>query len=119
MKMTQHIPGSELTQHAAQAQSTDCHHTDLVQHDLLTPDCEVVQVRVEFITGHTSPSLPHPGEVTPYVLEGTWEYRIKGPPPVTLKASEGPFIPVGAAHSAKLERRRPTGPSMHYYSEPV
>jgi quercetin dioxygenase-like cupin family protein len=94
------IVAGVLTLHETQAQQ-GVKRTDLQQHDLSIPGREVVQVRVDIAPGVLAPDHSHPGEEIVYVIEGTLEYRLEGKPPVTLKAGEVLFIPVGAVHSAR------------------
>ncbi|WP_236195002.1 cupin domain-containing protein [Pseudomonas glycinae] len=75
--------------------------TDLVRQDLGAADREVIQARVDFEPGVTSPNHAHPGVEVAYVISGTFEYRLEGQPPVTLKAGDSLFIPAGVAHIAK------------------
>jgi len=75
--------------------------TDLVKQDLGAADREVVQARVDFEPGVTSPRHAHPGVEVAYVISGTFEYQLEGRAPVTLKAGESLFIPEGVAHVAK------------------
>jgi len=89
-----------LTLHDTRAQQ-GVKRTDLQQHDLSIPAREVVQVRVDIAPGVLAPDHSHPGEEIIYVIEGTLEYRLEGKPPMTLKAGEVLFIPVGAVHSAR------------------
>jgi quercetin dioxygenase-like cupin family protein/pimeloyl-ACP methyl ester carboxylesterase len=84
-----------------QAQQTGTKRTDLQRHDLSVPGREVVQVRVDFDPGYTSPKHTHPGEEVIYVLEGTLEYQVEGKPPVTLKAGNVLLVPAGTIHAAK------------------
>jgi quercetin dioxygenase-like cupin family protein len=93
--------GSGLALHGAPAQQPGIKRTDLQRHDLSVPGREVVQVRVELAPGVSFPRHSHPGEEIIYVLEGTWEYTVEGKPPVTLKAGDVLFIPVGTIHSAR------------------
>ena len=95
------IVGSGLALHAARMQQPGFRRTDLQRHDLSSPGREVVQARVEFDPGVTSPKHWHPGEEIIYVLEGSLEYQIEGQPPVTLKAGDVFFIPAGTVHTAK------------------
>jgi len=95
------IAGSSLAQNMAQSQQSGIKRTDLLQHDLVVPGREVIQVRVDFAPGVEFPSHSHPGEEIAYVIEGVLEYRLEGRPPVTLKAGEVLFIPAGTVHSAK------------------
>lgn len=60
--------------------------TDLVRQDLGAADREVIQARVDFEPGVTSPNHAHPGVEVAYVISGTFEYRLEGQAPVTLKA---------------------------------
>ena len=85
----------------AHSQQAGIKRTDLLQHDLIAPGREVVQVRVDFAPGVGFPAHSHPGEEIAYVIEGVLEYRLEGRPPVTLKAGETLFIPAGTVHSAK------------------
>jgi len=75
--------------------------TDLVRQDLGAADREVIQARVDFEPGVTSPKHAHPGVEVAYVISGTFEYRLEGQAPVTLKAGDSLFIPAGVAHIAK------------------
>ncbi|BDB24186.1 cupin [Cupriavidus sp. TA19] len=93
--------GSGLVMQAAQAHTPGVHRTDLVRHDLVVPDREGIQVRVDFEPGAFAPMHSHPGEEIAYVLQGTLEYQLGNSPPVTLKAGESLFIPAGTAHSAR------------------
>ncbi|WP_370872659.1 cupin domain-containing protein [Pseudomonas sp. FP2196] len=74
--------------------------TDLVRQDLGADDREVIQARVDFEPGVTSPKHAHPGVEVAYVISGTFEYRLEGRAPVTLKAGDSLFIPAGVAHVA-------------------
>jgi quercetin dioxygenase-like cupin family protein len=94
------IVGSGLALHVAQAQP-GVTRTELQRSDLSVSGREVVQVRVDLAPGVAFPPHSHPGEEIIYVIEGTWEYQVKGKPPVTLKAGEVLFIPHGTIHSAK------------------
>jgi quercetin dioxygenase-like cupin family protein len=95
------IAGSGLVLHAAHAEWTGIHRTDLIKNALSAPGHEVVQVRVDFEPGVASSKHAHPGAEVAYVLEGALEYQLEGRPPVTLKAGEALFIPDGTAHVAK------------------
>jgi quercetin dioxygenase-like cupin family protein len=95
------IVGSGLALHMAQAQAPGITRTDLQRHDLSVPGREVVQVRVDFAPGVVAPAHNHPGEEIVYAIEGLLEYRLKGKPPVTLKAGEVLFIPAGTIHEVK------------------
>lgn len=75
--------------------------TDLVRQDLGAADREVIQARVDFEPGVTSPRHAHPGVEVAYVISGTFEYQLEGRAPVTLKAGDSLFIPEGVAHIAK------------------
>jgi len=75
--------------------------TDLVRQDLGAADREVIQARVDFEPGVTSPNHAHPGVEVAYVISGTFEYRLEGQAPVTLKAGDSLFIPAGVAHIAR------------------
>jgi quercetin dioxygenase-like cupin family protein len=75
--------------------------TDLQRHDLSIPGWEAIQVRVDLDPGATFPKHRHPGEEIVYVLAGTLEYQLEGKPPVTLKAGDVLFVPVGVVHSVK------------------
>lgn len=77
------------------------HRTDLLRKDLDVEGREVIQVRVDFEPGVTSPNHTHPGVEVAYVIDGTFEYQLEGQPPVTLKAGESLYIPAGTAHIAK------------------
>jgi quercetin dioxygenase-like cupin family protein len=58
-------------------------------------------VRVDFAPGVVAPAHNHPGEEIVDAIEGLLEYRLKGKPPVTLKAGEVLFIPAGTIHEVK------------------
>ncbi|VVO79731.1 hypothetical protein PS896_01777 [Pseudomonas fluorescens] len=75
--------------------------TDLVREDLGTDDREVIQARVDFAPGVTSPKHAHPGVEVAYVISGTFEYQLEGRAPVTLKTGDSLFIPEGVAHIAR------------------
>lgn len=91
-----------LTFQAAQAQQMEgIHRTDLSQNNLSIPGWEEIQDRVDIAPGVTAPKHKHPGEEIIYVIEGTLEYRLEGRPPVTLRAGDVLFIPLGVPHSAK------------------
>lgn len=77
------------------------HRTDLLRKDLDVEGREVIQVRVDFEPGVTSPNHSHPGVEVAHVIEGTFEYQLEGQPPVTLKAGDSLYIPAGVAHIAK------------------
>ncbi|WP_065258994.1 cupin domain-containing protein [Pseudomonas bananamidigenes] len=95
--------------HAAEAQTAapakswqqGLSRTDLVHQDLGASDREVIQARVDFEPGITSPRHAHPGVEVAYVVSGTFEYQLEGRAPVTLKAGDSLFIPEGVAHIAK------------------
>ena len=95
------ITASGLALSMAHSQQPGIKRTDLLQHDLIAPGREVVQVRVDFAPGVGFPAHSHPGEEIAYVIEGVLEYRLEGRSPVTLKAGEALFIPAGTVHSAK------------------
>lgn len=88
--------------HSASAQQVGTHRTELQRHDLSIAGREVIQVRVDLDPGTVAPRHRHPGEEIIYVLAGTWEYRLDGKSPVTLKAGEVLFVPAGAVHSARI-----------------
>ncbi|MBK5529659.1 cupin domain-containing protein [Pseudomonas sp. TH08] len=75
--------------------------TDLVRQDLGAADREVLQARVDFGPGVTSPRHAHPGVEVAFVISGTFEYQLEGRAPMTLKAGDSLFIPEGVAHIAK------------------
>jgi quercetin dioxygenase-like cupin family protein len=91
--------------HAADAQPKSWQQglsrTDLVKQDLGAADREVIQARVDFEPGVTSPRHAHPGVEVAYVISGTFEYQLEGRAPVTLKAGDSLFIPEGVAHIAR------------------
>jgi len=91
------------TQPAAPAKSWQqgLSRTDLAHQDLGAADREVIQARVDFEPGITSPRHAHPGVEVAYVISGTFEYQLEGRAPVTLKAGDSLFIPEGVAHIAK------------------
>ncbi|MDF0732154.1 cupin domain-containing protein [Pseudomonas entomophila] len=84
----------------AKAWQQGIHRTDLTRSDLHVPGQEVIQVRVDFDPGVASPKHSHPGAEVAYVIAGTFEYRLAGRAPVTLKAGDSLFIPAGTAHVA-------------------
>jgi len=91
--------------HAADAQPKSWQQglsrTDLVRQDLGAAEREVIQARVDFEPGVTSPRHAHPGVEVAYVISGTFEYELEGRAPVTLKAGDSLFIPEGVAHIAR------------------
>lgn len=91
------------TQSAAPAKSWQqgLSRTDLVRQDLGAAEREVIQARVDFEPGITSPRHAHPGVEVAYVISGTFEYQLEGRAPVMLKAGDSLFIPEGVAHIAK------------------
>ena len=90
-----------LVPHAAQAQQTGTHRTELSKNDISIPGWEAVQLRVDIDPGKIAPNHRHPGEEIIYVVEGTIQYQLEGKPPVTLKAGDVLFVPKGVIHSAK------------------
>ncbi|MWV14315.1 cupin domain-containing protein [Pseudomonas sp. R-28-1W-6] len=74
--------------------------TDLTREDLGDSVHEVIQARVDFNPGIASPNHSHPGVEVAYVIEGTFEYRLKGRAPIILKAGESLYIPAGTPHIA-------------------
>ncbi|MBV4477654.1 cupin domain-containing protein [Pseudomonas sp. B2M1-30] len=89
------------TQPAAKNWQQGLSRTDLVRQDLGAADREVIQARVDFEPGVTSPRHAHPGVEVAYVISGTFEYQLEGRAPVTLKAGDSLYIPEGVAHIAK------------------
>jgi len=91
--------------HAAETPATNWQkglsRTDLVRQDLGAADREVIQARVDFAPGVTSPKHAHPGVEVAYVISGTFEYQLEGRAPVTLNAGQSLLIPAGVAHVAK------------------
>lgn len=77
------------------------HRTDLTRGDLGVANREVIQVRVDFDPGVTSPKHSHPGVEVAHVLAGTFEYQLEGRPNVTLHTGDSLLIPAGVAHVAK------------------
>jgi quercetin dioxygenase-like cupin family protein len=90
-----------LALEAAEAQQSGIRRTELQRHDLSVPGREVVQVRVDFDPGAAFPRHNHPGEEVVNVLAGSFEYRVDGKAPVTLKAGDVLFIPAGVIHAAR------------------
>lgn len=80
--------------------------TDLVRQDLGAADREVIQARVDFEPGVTSPNHAHPGVEVAYVISGTFEYRLEGQAPVTLKAGDSLFIPAAWRISRRMSAMR-------------
>ena len=95
------IVASGLALHAGRTQQPGFRRTELQRHDLSSPGREMVQMRVEFDPGGTTPKHTHPGEEIIYVTDGTIEYQIEGQAPVTVKAGEVFFIPAETVHTAK------------------
>lgn len=95
------VIGGALTFQAAQAQQVGTHRKELSRNNLSIPGWEEIQARVDLDPGVTAPKHKHPGEEIIYVIEGTIEYQLEGKPPVTLKAGDVLFIPLGVPHSAK------------------
>lgn len=93
------VAGVALTTVGTMAQAPGIQRIDLLKSDLSVPGREVVQVLVNIAPGVVAPSHSHPGEEIAYVVEGTLEYALEGRPPVTLKAGEALFIPVGVPHA--------------------
>lgn len=85
---------------AASAQS-GTRRTPLQQADLSAAGRQLVQVRVDFDPGYTSPWHTHPGEEIIDVIEGSIEYQVQGQPTKTYKAGEVLIVPYGTPHSAK------------------
>lgn len=75
--------------------------TALQQADLSVPGRQLIQVRVDFDPGYTSPWHTHPGEEIIYVIEGSIEYQVKGQSTKTYKAGEVLIVPYGTPHLAK------------------
>jgi quercetin dioxygenase-like cupin family protein len=107
MKTTRNIAAavlllaSALAPHIALAQWPGITRTDLMRDDLSAPGREVIQALVEFAPGVSAPRHSHPGEELVYVVEGVFEYRLDGRPPVIVKAGEVLFIPAGTPHAVK------------------
>lgn len=101
MGMTMLIVENTLSPDLTQAQQRGSKRTELQRHALGIPGREVIQVRVDFDSGFSSPKHTHPGDEIVYVLEGTLEYRVEGRQPVTLKAGGVLFIPALAIHAVK------------------
>lgn len=95
------VVAGSLVPHAAQAQQTGTHRTELSKNDISIPGWEAVQLRVDIDPGKIAPNHRHPGEEIIYVVEGTIEYQLEGKPPATLKAGDVLFVPKGVIHSAK------------------
>jgi len=75
--------------------------TELQRHPLSVAGHEVLQVRVALAPGAAFPDHRHPGEEVIYVLEGSFDYRVAGGPPVRIEAGGVLFVPAGAVHSAR------------------
>ena len=101
MAMAALVAGAVLAPLGAQAQQSGVTRTDLQRHDLSAPGREAIQVKVDLAPGVAFGKHTHPGEEVIYVLEGQLEYQIEDKPPVTLKAGDVLFIPVGTVHSAR------------------
>lgn len=83
------------------AQLPGTKRTHLQRQDLSVPGREIVQARIDIKEGVKAPRHSHPGEEIIYVIEGIFEYKIDGKPPVILKAGNVLFIPAGEIHSAR------------------
>ena len=94
---TAHSQQTTGAQPAASAQS-GTKRTPLQRADLGAPGREVVQVRVDFDPGYTSPWHTHPGEEIIYVIEGPIEYQLKGQPPKIYRTGEVLIVPYGTPH---------------------
>ncbi|GJH30258.1 cupin domain-containing protein [Caballeronia novacaledonica] len=77
------------------------HRTDLVAHDLIGTNQQVIQVLVDFDAGVAAPKHSHPGVEVAHVIKGTIEYTVEGQKPRVLKAGESLYIPPGLPHVAK------------------
>jgi quercetin dioxygenase-like cupin family protein len=99
--MTALILGSIFALRLAESQQPGIKRTNLQQHDLSFPGREVVQVRVDIAPGEAFPRHSHPGEEIVYVIEGTFEYRVEGKPPITLETGDVLFIPPRTIHAVK------------------
>ena len=97
---TTHAQQSTTAGQATSAQS-GTKRTLLQQADLSAPGREVVQVRVDFDLGYTSPWHTHPGEEIIYVIEGSIEYQLKGQPPKVYGPGEVLIVPYGTPHVGK------------------
>jgi len=95
------VVAGSLVPHAALAQQTGTHRTELSKNDISIPGWEAVQLRVDIDPGKIAPNHRHPGEEIIFVVEGTIEYQLEGKPPATLKAGDVLFVPKGVIHSAK------------------
>lgn len=73
----------------------------LLRDDLEFGGREAIQVRVDFEPGAVAGRHSHPGAELVYVLSGTFEYRLDGQPPKTLKAGDVLFIPAGTVHAVE------------------
>ena len=90
-----------LAPQLALAQWPGISRTNLMRDDLSSPGREVIQALVVFEPGASAARHSHPGEELVYVVEGEFEYRLDGRPPVTLKAGEVLFIPAGTPHAVR------------------
>jgi quercetin dioxygenase-like cupin family protein len=84
-----------------QDQQAESKRMDLQRYDLGVAGREVVQVRVDFDPGYTSPKHRHAGEEVIFVIEGAIEYGIEGKPSKVYRAGEVLTIPYGAIHWAR------------------
>src|SRR5258708_12563458 len=80
----------------------------LQDQNLSVSERHAVQVVAEFIPGGAAGKHTHPGEGLGYVLEGTLQLEVAGPPPRTLNAGGGFFLPAGGVHDRKHVSSRPT-----------
>ena len=94
---TMHSQQTTTAQQAASPQA-GTKRTPLQQVDLSAPGREVVQVRVDFDPGYTSPWHTHPGEEIIYVIEGPIEYQLKGQPAKIYQTGEVLTVPYGTPH---------------------
>jgi len=86
---------------AAAQQAVGITRIDLQQQDLSVPGREMIQNRVELMPEAPPVRHFHYGEEIICVLEGTMEYTIDGPEPLTVKAGEALMVPAQAVHAVK------------------
>jgi len=89
------------TADAAPNWRTGLTRTDLARQSVSAAGYELIQSRVDFAPGITSPRHSHPGEEVAFVIEGAIEYQLTGRPAVVLKAGSSLVIPAGTPHVAR------------------
>jgi quercetin dioxygenase-like cupin family protein len=73
----------------------------LAPSDLSAPGREISQSVVELPPGTSAARHFHPGEEIIYVIQGTWEYKLDGQPPVLVKTGQSHLTPYGVVHGVR------------------